>query len=190
LSELGLDLWTIQLLGRWGSSVVQQYVEDASVGIAAANARRDMLARSLGNIARDSRDHLSADRLRELAADEVLKALRVWTPSLSEAVKASILPDLIAAATSHRADTDSTSDSSQSDLEPVAVDLECPREVAAPLLEHVLSSTSTCKKHRALVGPRDNLCKESWVTFCGWKFGSGAFRDPAPDDLVCRKCWP
>ena len=36
----GLDLWAIQLLGRWGSDAVRGYVRDAQLGMAAVTASR------------------------------------------------------------------------------------------------------------------------------------------------------
>ena len=49
LSKLGLDLWTIQLLGRWGSDSVRTYVQEAAVSTAAAEAR----GCTLGIVARE-----------------------------------------------------------------------------------------------------------------------------------------
>ena len=40
LARLGLDLWSIQLLGRWGSSAVQGYAREASLEAAAGWAAR------------------------------------------------------------------------------------------------------------------------------------------------------
>ena len=40
LARLGLDAWSIQLLGRWGSAVVFGYIREAALGSAELWARR------------------------------------------------------------------------------------------------------------------------------------------------------
>ena len=40
LARAGLELWAVQLLGRWGSDAVKQYVRDAFVESSASWARR------------------------------------------------------------------------------------------------------------------------------------------------------
>jgi len=53
LTRLGLDLWAVQLLGRWGSHAVQQYIRDASSSVEAAVARRFVLGQSLRALTSD-----------------------------------------------------------------------------------------------------------------------------------------
>jgi len=185
LTRLGLDLWTVQLLGRWGSSVVQQYVAEASTTREAAHARRHLLARSLRDLSSDASQKWTAEQLKQLAADEVLKALRAWTPSLTSEIKEALLSELSRRASGTEASGSASSDDAS---DPQVVD--APASIDPGLPEETVSSSTTCKKHRVLVGPRDNLCAASWASFCGWKFGSSPFRDPAPGDMVCRRCWP
>jgi hypothetical protein len=40
LTRLGLDLWAVQLMGRWGTEVVKDYVRQAHVEVVAAQAAR------------------------------------------------------------------------------------------------------------------------------------------------------
>ena len=47
LTRIGLDIWAVQLLGRWGSSAVFEYVRDSAVSPAAAMSRRFELAEKL-----------------------------------------------------------------------------------------------------------------------------------------------
>ena len=47
MATLGVDTYSIQLLGRWGSSAVLRYVRAASVSAAAASARPAATAFSL-----------------------------------------------------------------------------------------------------------------------------------------------
>ena len=68
LARLGLDAWAIQLLGRWGSRTVLDYVRDASTGPEAAMARRAVLGRNL-------RDFEAARESGESVADVTARAL-------------------------------------------------------------------------------------------------------------------
>ena len=80
LTRLGLDVWAVQLIGRWGSSAVQAYVRDAAVSTDAAVARSRLLSRTLGDYVLGSADasaagfpeafaHLRAELLQELSAE-------------------------------------------------------------------------------------------------------------------------
>ena len=52
LTALGLELYAVQLLGRWGSSAVARYVRDSTVSAAAMRARSLALPRDLRSAAR------------------------------------------------------------------------------------------------------------------------------------------
>ena len=45
LARAGLDTWSIQLIGRWGSTAVTGYIQEATVSAAAARARSAFAAR-------------------------------------------------------------------------------------------------------------------------------------------------
>jgi len=47
LARLGLDVWAIQLIGRWGSTAVLGYVRESAAGPEAALARRAQSGRNL-----------------------------------------------------------------------------------------------------------------------------------------------
>ena len=47
LAGIGLDVFKIQLLGRWSSDVVLRYVRDAPLSIVSADYRRLMASRNL-----------------------------------------------------------------------------------------------------------------------------------------------
>ena len=190
LTQLGLDVWTVQLLGRWGSSVVCQYVNESSTSREAAAARSHQVGRTLRDVAAAGSASFSADDLRDFTADEVLRVLRVWTPNLTKEIKESILPDLVAAVEAQRIAPDGAS-SSSSDTEPAeAAEPAQPEHQQASDLTARIASVSTNRVHKILIGPAHSLNKSSWVCYCGWKFGAGAFRDATPEDLACRKCGP
>ena len=50
LARAGLDTYTVQLLGRWGSSTVENYVRDAVISEAASRARATQLSQTLDQI--------------------------------------------------------------------------------------------------------------------------------------------
>ena len=101
LTRAGMDLWAVQLVGRCGSSVVQKYVRDAAASPDAAIARSRVLSQNLAELSAQAAERMSREDLRDLAASEVAAALRRWTPSLTEAVREALLPDLVAQVNRH-----------------------------------------------------------------------------------------
>ena len=82
LAKAGLDLWAIQLLGRWGSEAVKLYVRQAALEKSASWASRAMRQMTLDDTDISSPDFIGA-RLRNLfedmtkaAADKQSKGLR------------------------------------------------------------------------------------------------------------------
>ena len=53
MARAGLDIWAIQLLGRWGSDAVNTYVRDAQLASAASWASRAASTRSLSEVVDD-----------------------------------------------------------------------------------------------------------------------------------------
>ena len=50
LANLGLDTYTVQLLGRWGSNTVAKYIREAIVSEAAAKSRASRIAITLNHL--------------------------------------------------------------------------------------------------------------------------------------------
>ena len=73
LTRRGLDLFTVQLLGRWGSSAVQSYVRGAHLQEASRRAARSALAASLD---------------LDLVVERVLRRLRAHNAGVGAAVEA------------------------------------------------------------------------------------------------------
>ena len=55
LAKLGVDTWAVQLLGRWGSSTVLEYVKEVPLELSASWARRAASRASLDQVALGSR---------------------------------------------------------------------------------------------------------------------------------------
>ena len=199
MTQLGLDIWAVQLLGRWGSSSVQKYVRDSSVGLSAALARRHLLASTLASFSRDAAaaDH-DAD-FDEKVKQCVQKALGSLAPHLASRLTEPLLESLRAELarsppTAPRAASTSSSSSSSSAEEGADEDenTEAPKP---PAVAAEISSCFSAKRHRILIGPADTIDREQWLCLCGWRFGpQGGPRDGARDcrdtDTLCRRCFP
>ena len=200
LCRAGLDTWAVQLIGRWGSSVVRQYVADAAVSAEAAISRRGLLGHSLRELARET-SNITLEELRTLAAEEVASSLALQTSSFSSAVLAELLPSLRDHVLSEREKNDDRSQSSDTSSESSS-DSETSGDERAPaqadgaadlalLCHETVTSTSTGRKHRILVGPSNTVGAGAWVSMCGWRFGRVmGTRDSLDTDLKCRKCFP
>ena len=66
LAGLGLDVFKIQLLGRWSSDVVLRYVRDAPLKIVSADYRRLMASRDLESVLSCIGSAASAEQVRLL----------------------------------------------------------------------------------------------------------------------------
>ena len=84
LTRAGMDLWAVQLIGRWGSTVVQKYVREAAATPEAAISRRRMLSQSLSDCVADAAERMSRADLQELATSRRLFAKlcsQTWWPA-------------------------------------------------------------------------------------------------------------
>ena len=173
LAHLGLDLWAIQLLGRWGSSKVQLYVRDAHLQSAAAWASRAS---------------------RRTSLEEVLA--KIGGPRRAEAPIDEIIEESSAAAAAFVAES-SREAAVQTDLaDPLSHEILASRVGAAPPeaagLDVVISATGLA--HLVLVGPPDVELARS-MTRCGWRFGfSGASLVshsslPPSHKAMCARCF-
>ena len=189
LARLGIDLWAIQLMGRWGSDVVRRYVREvalesaASWASSAASSSRSAMpkptpedSKALGSCALDL-EQVVAD-LSELASSRLEKRIEELVDKFSVAG-------------------------------PV-------RELAAPLREEVLLPPPPPPQPAAgaglpegdsyLVNEQSGVVHrvpgslsgslDGWTTACGWRFAkqsnakllADAFRHSHKS--VCEKCLP
>ena len=68
-------MWAVQLLGRWGSAAVMEYVRDSAASPEAAMARRALLGRNLEDLTEARRRGASGAEIARLAMGEVREAI-------------------------------------------------------------------------------------------------------------------
>ena len=206
LTRLGVDIWAVQLLGRWGSSTVQTYVRDASVSAAAAVARRQAVSHNLRTLLRSATSDLDAGAsdLEESLAMAVRRLLSEYgqadRPStgaeLTDAVR---LASVTEACSSRGASTASSSSSSLEECHPRGTGTPDPPvgsgadSSSAEGALQVVANQVTGVVHKVVIGP-PCLDASSWCTLCGWRFGlqfghRQAAGAPAPGAPRCRRCW-
>ena len=167
MARAGLDVWAIQLLGRWGSSAVMNYVRDAQLDTATAWATKANRTSS----ASSSASALSLEKLVEDLIDKKLNKVTAPQPPIMD--KAPVGTDL-SNALAHE----------------VAAAARPPADAA---LDVVRSSTEIW--HAVLFGP-PTADLDTAVTHCGWKFGrSGASLKqrselPKVHKSLCARCFP
>lgn len=166
MARAGLDVWAIQLLGRWGSSTVMTYIRDAQLDTATSWASR---AASSGAATRSS-SALSLEQLVEELIAKKLNGSAVVPPPVSAAAP---VDTEVSQALSH--------------------EVEARAHVAQGALEVVRSSTGIW--HEVLFGPPVADLDAS-VTQCGWRFGKAGAALKARSELptvyksLCARCFP
>jgi len=194
LARLGLDVWAIQLLGRWGSGSVMEYVRESAASPEAAISRRNLLGQSLHDLVGARRRGASAGELARLALAEVRAELPAFLSDLRRTLLEELRPAAARAPDAGRSSSSSSSSSSGEASLAGSISDDVPVEVAGaaavPPEEHV-SSSWTARRHRITVGPAVLCTPADWQTACGWKFGcSGGSREPRPADTDCLRCFP
>ena len=193
LAKAGLDTYTVQLLGRWGSSSVETYVRDAVISEAASRARASQLSHTLDKITGDATAALPQDSFdRALVLGWVRESFgpgQLWTDELLEALVDRVSARVHSAVLRTTAPTDATaeidealaSSSSDDDGQPSSLKPDTPIEEVA--------NEKRKRRHRVLVGP-PNIQTGQWVTRCGWRFGrSTQARLPEMGDKTCDRCF-
>jgi len=190
LARLGLDVWAIQLMGRWGSGTVMDYVRDAAASPEAAIARRAMLGRNLREFDAARSRGSSAAEVTALALAEVRAHLPTYLAELRSRLAAELAPPSPSARPSS-----SSSSSGSSSAPPVAVAAAEPPVVVLPPAasspERYVSSSWTGTRHVVTVGPGNVDLQAAWQTTCGWRWGSSSgSRESLPGDVKCLRCFP
>ena len=183
LARLGLDVWAIQLIGRWGSAAVLGYVRESAAGPEAALARRAQLGRNLQGLGAARRQDATLERMTRLALAEV----RAQIPGFLAGLRVSLLAELRQAPATSASSSASTASSSTSSPCSAAAGPAVDRRVQAS--EFVSSAWTSCR-HKVLLGPRSLEIQDAWQTCCGWRFGgSVSLREPQAGDLNCKRCF-
>ena len=170
LAELGVDVWAIQLLGRWGSQAVVGYVREASLKSSAEWARRAAQSRTIEQIAEQI---VVGPGVGPVVAAEV----RDQAARLDEVVKGCCDKEV------------------QTEVvEAIAVEVMAAR---APQPEDLtLAFSATGLAHAVLAGPPE-FPLDACMSVCGWRFGrSSGSASLAPFSalpkcykLLCSKCF-
>ena len=163
-SQLSLDLYLIQLYGRWSSSAITRYVQDAPLA-----------ALHLGKKPGLDIEQIVATVLARLAASDESDALTSTLELLAPPTDAA---PIIPAEASRAAIKD------QVDLSrAIAVAQNC-----APRQHLVLSGTKML--HEIALGPEDDAESSCFLTACGWPFGLTNYQlvGRSSTDPSCRPC--
>ena len=174
LARAGLDLWAIQLLGRWGSEAVKTYVRQAALDRATTWAARatKQLAEDASSIEKGSTPEL----LRELAEGMARAAAEKQSGVLSALCKV-----LVASAVDEEIKRlELSPQSSSSSSEPP---------------QRFVKNLATGIVH--VLAPSDSKPLASWASKCGWKLAKGSNASsiqvsdpPCLYKAVCEKCMP
>jgi len=187
LAQLGVDMWAIQLLGRWGSEAVRGYVRDTLLARAAGRAASAARNRDL--------DSLVAEVLRRL--EEARAPSAAASSSESPVAFGSEAP---AAAAARAAITECSSSSAAPTCTDAVSALAVQAQVAGARPSAVCPTVFNAASqvwHRVALGP-PACAKEQWVAMCGWQFGRSATAqvcDEPPDvallnwRALCSNCY-
>ena len=162
LARRGIQVITIQGLGRWGTDSVLRYVQLAPLD-ELPHIAKQALSYSTQTLHRDFEGLKDrADRW------EVLQKKLVTDMGMAEEEAENYLMTL------NLLEAEAAKPKEKKDAEP----------------QTLIINTKTNCVHRVLVFDDDDA--EQWRTFCGWKFGDASFRmiDPEHKEIneVCRKC--
>ena len=190
LARMGLDLWAIQLLGRWGSDKVRSYVRSAQAESAAVWATQAAKQTDL-------EDLLSALQAKLKTSTTDAASSSTATSQLSTTAEVRLLASTLSST--------STLDKNDIAQELQAKALRVAEAQTAPDDSFVISGKSTRGLriwHKVTRGP-PLWEMGDWSTQCGWNFarpskGSRAKHDtqlstgPLPDDrnILCKSCFP
>ena len=166
LARMGIDLYLIQLVGRWGSAAVARYVQDAPL------VRQHLVAR----MATSSRA-LPADP--QLSAD--LPLLILDSPAVSQPQPDTIDPI-------EPADDPDAPSLAQNQI--LAL-LDAPEGAQPQNQQKVIVNLTSLWYHLPTVSHESaNVC---WQTKCGWRYGMSKFQlkdHPPGNAKACGKCFP
>ena len=198
LARAGLDLWCIQLLGRWGSDAIKTYVREAHLAQSSEWARRALQNQTLEEVAASMAPQVAAARqqgapiLEAVAATSSAMDLPAGAgTTLAQELGAQLVtPILVAAdAGAEFAPQGVIADAARHGVEEALAEQERAEAI-------VVLNGARGVAHRVLEASLD-LAPDLHSTACGWKFGG--WRDasfPAPEDVpsgyqaLCGRCFP
>ena len=180
LAAMGVEVWAIQLLGRWGSQAVLGYVREAALATSAEWARRAAESTTLESLIRAA-PGASADGRTEFEEKKAyFSRLRVVEESTADKEIQTEVAEALAVEAMESDRREAGSQTGQRN------DHEH---------ELTLAFSAAGIAHEILAGPPATTLDQS-VTFCGWSFGRGRDVSLAPRSalpkshkLLCGKCF-
>ena len=189
LTRMGLDLWAVQVLGRWGSATVTRYIRESSASADAALSRRHVLGQSLRALTLDLRSRAQAPAA--VCPDLVRSCIKDLLPDFAAGLRDSLSEAVVAEVARQRAASQASKPSSSSSSSEPASPAAAPAPPPPPALDRdFVTSSWSRKRHIVALGPKTTVERWLWITACGWKFGqtSGA-RDAMDGDSLCPRCF-
>ena len=182
LARAGVDVWAIQLLGRWGSSTVLEYVREVPLEVSTSWAARAARASTLEEVLSARPSSSSSSSLSPAAA-----AASVVAPAASSR---SVLPRASLNVVEAPLDIDEALREAESAAGTRALPWSECKFVRSP----PVCGTRAGKWHRV---SRSGLggASSGWASACGWRFAgaNASVASTVPDDLgpdlFCAKCF-
>ena len=179
---------------------MEQYVNDAAIAVAAMTTKAAVTSTNLKTLtanARDEDEHRSdvAESLREILKGnvaEVRAALgQEFVSELVDAAAARVAKERAATRSTRRSSSSSSSSSSPSrkadEADNTTTDIEHLETKDADIEE--IGNSKGKRRHAVLRGP-PGPDPATWVTKCGWKYGTSTYAVPAqPWFAPCELCF-
>ena len=160
LARLGFPLWSVQLLGRWGSDAVKGYIGEAALDIFTTQGGVRIMGASLEELL--ERSSSAVGHVSSLPSIQVVgrieEAIRIHCGQLRRELQCA-LQDEVARALAARGLLSSSNVARGSADDP------------APSETSWVVNTASGVYHRIAVGPASGLSAAWWSACCGWKFG-------------------
>ena len=197
LARAGLDTYTVQLLGRWGSSAVERYVREAVISGAASRARATQLAQTLTHMTGEVAAALPRDQFDrsfvQACIRESFATGRGLTSEIADAlvdrVTARVQSHVLRRTSSRAPGSAAPASSSSSSSSTAGSGSGAPAGDPPADLTDRVSNDHYKKEHLILHGP-PSLNVGVWMTRCGWRFGRSAeTRRPQLGDKLCTRCF-
>jgi hypothetical protein len=190
LTRAGLELWALQLLGRWGSSAILGYV--ASTPLASSHKWAPLVASGLGlEAAIRAAQGAQQDRMRPAASP------RPVAPAVRSRTTASASVSTAPASAAAQASVSAASAAAlvqalRAEVSAIAASVRT-LEANSTAPEFVKNDVSGVV-HRIRAGD-PHRPPATWVTTCGWYFGKSACAQkvrvlPVAHKLCCERCLP
>ena len=200
---LGVDTFSVQLLGRSGSTAVQGYMGEASISRTAAQVRSTRVGNALAGFTGGSLDQALSER-------GLARPVLHLPPDLEQEAPEELQPDHVNPRSGHQlaqeqtdqqergegpkqpstpTSSSSSSSSSASPGEPEPEEVQ--EDIGSIDPDTLVCNVKTRTLHKILVGPPVDDTS-LWITVCGWRFGKTRNKTAGQPELAqtkCGHCW-